>query len=288
MEARRIDLAEWEYFGEGGSSTSYINKLDGNIILKLNRKDIPAAVTEKEYLASKSFNEAGFPSPAIHDFVTDGERFGYTAQRIKGKISYAREMSFEPGSIGKLAGKFAELARQLHGTAADTSRMADARECLLAAMGDLSYVPADVAGTVRKCFSTIEAGTSCLHGDLNPGNLITFEGRDSWIGVNEFAYGDPYLDIATMHIICNYLPGKTVARLYHADVKSMKEFFTSFKKAYFGENWNSEEVNSRIEDAAMVKFCAAAATKPGYLRLLVPLARGQKLKFLFAKSTVSI
>lgn len=65
MEAERICLADWEYFGEGGSSTSYINKMNGNIVLKLNRRDIPAATTEKEYLASKAFNEAGLPSPAM-------------------------------------------------------------------------------------------------------------------------------------------------------------------------------------------------------------------------------
>ena len=65
MEASRINLKEWEYYGEGGSSTSYVNKLNGNIVLKLNNKEIPAGTTEKEYLASKSFYETGLPSPAI-------------------------------------------------------------------------------------------------------------------------------------------------------------------------------------------------------------------------------
>lgn len=280
MEAKKIDLAEWEYFGEGGSSTSYINKLDGNIILKLNNTDIPAATTEKEYLASKSFNEAGLPSPAIYDFVSDGGRFGYTAQRIKGKISFAREMSFEPDSIEKLARKFAGLARQLHHTPADISKMTDAKAGLLTAMGDLSYVPADVAGAVRECFASIADGTTCLHGDMNPGNMISFEGRDNWIGVNEFAYGDPFLDIATMHIICNFLPAKDISHLYHTDRKSMKAFFTDFRKAYFGETWDSREVSGHIRDAAIVKFCAAAASKPEFVRLLVPLVRGRKLTFL--------
>ncbi|MBP9992334.1 MAG: phosphotransferase [Bacteroidales bacterium] len=283
MEATRIDLAEWEYFGEGGSSTSYINKKDGNIVLKLCNKDIPATSVLKEYQAARSFNEAGFPSPAVYDFVTDGERSGYTAERIKGKISYARTLSQEPDSVENLARRFATLALELHRTPADVSKMTNARENLLNAMGDLSYVPEDVAEAVRKRFSSIREETACLHGDLNPGNLITFEGKDRWIGINEFAYGDPYLDIATMHIICNFLPAKSVSDLYHTDRSTLRKFFIAFKKAYFGENWDSKETNARIMDAAIVRFCAAAASNPGYTDILVPLVRGRRIMFLIKR-----
>lgn len=283
MEAKIIDQADWEYFGEGGSSTSYINKKDGNIVLKLCNRDIPSSSVLKEYLASKSFNEAGFPSPAVYDFVTDGERFGYTGQRIKGKVSYARILSQEPDSIEKLAGSFAKLALELHRTPADTSKMTDACDNLLETMGDLSYVPEDVAEIVRRRLSSIRKDPACLHGDMNPGNLITFEGKDSWIGVNEFTYGDPYLDIATMHILCNYLPAKSVSHLYHTDRRLLRKFFKAFKKAYFGQEWNSKEIKSRIENASIVKFCAAAASRPEYTRTLIPLVRGQRIKFLFRR-----
>lgn len=277
MEAKRIDLKEWEYFGEGGSSTSYIYRMDGNIVLKLNNKGIPAAVTEKEYLASRSFNEAGFPSPDIYDFVTDGERFGYTSRRIKGKMSYARILCQEPDRVDELARKFADLALQIHRTSADRSKTADARKCLCEKMGDLSYIPEDVAAAVMKRLESVGGDSTCLHGDLNPGNLISFEGTNCWIGVNEFTYGDPFLDIATMHIMCNYLPAKTVARLYHAPQRLMKKFFVSFKQAYFGEAWDSETVKTHIMDASIVKFCAAAASKPEYTDILIPLVRGQRL-----------
>lgn len=283
MEAERINLEEWEYFGEGGSSTSYINKLNGNIVLKLNNKNIPVVVTEKEYLASKSFHDAGLPSPAIYDFVTDGERFGYTGQRIKGKISFARTLSQEPDSVGKLAQRFAVLALELHRTPADADRMEDARKNLLKKMGDLSYLPKDVADSVMKSFSSIGKETTLLHGDLNPGNLITFEGKDKWIGVNEYAYGDPFLDIATMHVICNYLPTGALSGLYHADRRTLRSFYTAFLKAYFGENWNSEEVSAHIRNAAIVRFCAETADRREYAKLLIPLARGQKLRFLISR-----
>lgn len=285
MKAQLIDLSEWGYFGEGGSSTSYTKKVGENLVLKLNNRDIPVEITENEYLASKAFHEAGFPSPAIFDFVTDGERFGYTSQRINGKQSFARLLSQETGSAERLARRFAALARDLHGTAADATKMSSARERLLKSIGDLSFVPEDVAAAVRKCFSSIGDDAMCLHGDMNPGNIISFEDRDNWIGVNEFAYGDPFLDIATMHIICYFLPAKYVKRLYHAGQSQLRLFFTFFKKAYFGNGWDSKEVEARIWDAATVKFCAAAATKPEFVSLLIPLVRRNRLGFLFRSAT---
>ena len=286
MEAKHIELADWEYFGEGGSSTSYINKLNGDLVLKLNRKDIPALTTEKEFLASKAFNEAGIPSPAIYEFVTDGERFGYTSQRIKGKVSFARTLSQEPERINELACKFAILARELHRTPIDVTKMTDIRKSLRDTMGDLSYVPSDVAEEVRKCFDSISGDNVCLHGDMNPGNLITFEGQDKWIGVNEFTYGDPFVDIAAMHVLCYLLPSKTVSKLYHLDQSVLRKFFTAFKKEYFGDIWNSKEVNAHIKDASIVRFCATAKSKPEYVALLTPLVRGHKLCFMIKKALI--
>ena len=286
MEVSRINLKDWEYYGEGGSSTSFINKSDGNIILKLNKKDIPVETTEKEYLASKSFFEMGFPSPAIYDFVTDGERFGYTGQRIKGKLSYVRILSQEPERTESLAQRFARQALEIHRTKANVTKMSDARASLLEKIEHFTDIPDDVVESVKKCFTSLVDAKTILHGDMNPGNLITFEGCDKWIGVNELTYGDPFLDIAVMHIICYFLPGKTVSRLYHADQSLLRSFNNAFLKAYFGENWKSEEIRNHIHNAAIVKFCAMAAGKPEYLSLLVPLVRGQKIRFMIRRSSL--
>lgn len=279
MDASIINLNDWEYYGEGGSSTSYIYKKDGNIVLKLNNKDIPVETTEKEYLASKAFHETGLPSPAIYEFVTDGERFGYTGQRIKGKLSFARILSQEPESIESLAQRFAQRALEVHHTQADTAKTADARAILLEKIERLQSLPYDVLESVKKRAASVADAPTLLHGDMNPGNLITFEGRDCWIGVNELTHGDPLLDIATIHILCNFLPRKTVAHLYHADQRVLRSFYKAFLKTYFANNAESEEILNHIHDAAIVKFCAAAADKPEYLSLLIPLVRGQKARF---------
>ena len=287
MEAKLIDLAEWEYFGTGGSGKSYTKKVGADLVLKLNDRDIPVETTEKEYIASKLFNEAGFPSPVVYDFVTDGERYGYTSQRIKGKLSFARMLSQEPENIDSLAARFASMARELHGRPADMERMTDAREQLLKAVGDLSFVPGDVADALRKSFSLISGDKVCLHGDMNPGNVISYEGKDFWIGVNEFSYGDSFLDIATMHILCYFLPAKLTESLYHMSQSCLKQFFRAFKKAYFGAGWDSKEIEAHIAAAATVKFCAAASVNPDYMAILIPLVRGQKLKTLIIKQRVA-
>lgn len=53
----------------------------------------------------------GLPVPSIYDYVTDGERFGYTAERIKGKISFARILSQEPDRFEEMARRLSSMAK---------------------------------------------------------------------------------------------------------------------------------------------------------------------------------
>ena len=64
-------------------------------------------------------------------------------------------LSQEPENIDSLAARFASMARELHGRPADMERMTDAREQLLKAVGDLSFVPGDVADALRKSFCLV-------------------------------------------------------------------------------------------------------------------------------------
>ena len=279
MEAKRINLEEWDYFGEGGSGKSYCNKKNGNILLKLNGQDIPEETSFREFCSLKYFFENGLPVPEVYDFVTDGKCFGYTAQRIKGKLSIARILSQEPDKTDMLAAAFAGHALTLHSTDADETKVSDAIAGYRELFGDLSFVPEDVAETVRRCLDGLVSRPTLLHGDMNPGNMISFEGRNYWIGVNDLKYGDPYLDIATMYVICYCMSPKSVSRLYHASVRTFRKFFESFGKAYFGHSWNSSWVEHHIWNAVIVKCCALIKANPKLASQYVPFIRGQKLLF---------
>lgn len=283
MEAKKINIDEWSYLGAGGTATSYGNKYDGKLFLKLNNKGYPVAATVEEYNAQSLFPELGLPFPAVYDFVTDGERYGYTGERVKGKMSFARILSQEPDRMEELCSRFASMTKDFHSTPADTARMQDLRKYLEKEMGDFSYVPADVAEKVRGYIGELGRERTCLHGDLNPGNVISFEDKDYWIGVNSLIYGDPYWDVADMYVLCYCLPQSVVSESYHLETGVFRSFYSLFRKKYFGAEWNSPFVEARISRAAMIKCCAMVRKDPAAAVYIVPLIRGKRLQFLLGR-----
>lgn len=281
MEAKKIELEEWSYLGTGSTATSYANKYDGNLFLKLDNTGYPVESTIEEFEAQRVCLEIGLPFPKVYDFVTDGERYGYTGERIKGKMSYARILSQEPGRLEELCSKFTEMVKRFHQTPASDSRVKNLKENLL--KEDLSHVPADVASKIKGYIKELGESRTCLHGDLNPGNLICYEEKDYWIGTTSLIYGDPIWDMADMYVLCHCTPGAVVAESYHLSLKVLKSFYTLFKKKYFGDTWNSPAVTERIQHAAMIKCCLKLKKDPSSASYILPLLRGRALQALIGR-----
>jgi len=120
MEAKIVDLQEWVSFGGGGFGESYYNKTDDSVILKLNKPSVSAGKAEEEFLRSKAVFQMGIPSAEPYEFVTDGQRYGMTVQRIQGKESFGRIISDHPERLEELAGVTAEYAKALHSIPCNT------------------------------------------------------------------------------------------------------------------------------------------------------------------------
>lgn len=48
MEAKKINVEEWSYLGAGSTATSYGNKYDGKLFMKLDNKGYPVEATIEE------------------------------------------------------------------------------------------------------------------------------------------------------------------------------------------------------------------------------------------------
>ena len=206
MEAKIVDLQEWVSFGGGGFGESYYNKTDDSVILKLNKPGISASKAEDEFLRSKAVFEMGIPSAEPYDFVTDGERYGMTVQRIQGKQSLGKIIADHPERLDEMAGVTAEYAKALHATPCKTdcfdSIAVRSREMILANQ----VIPDDIKERLAGYIDELEPATTCLHGDLNPCNIITAQGKVYWIDLGDFGYGDPLLDFNILSHMSAYGP----------------------------------------------------------------------------------
>ena len=180
----RIDLNDYVQTGEGGTALTYNHK-DGKTLAKLFLAGIAAENAIREFCTSRVVYESGLPTPKPIRLITDGERFGAEYELIQHKRSFTRIISQEPDKLVPLSERFAVLAKQLHQTSADTTRLPDMRELASTWIDRLTDFPDELKRRFHRFIDTVPSRPTCLHGDLHIGNIITDGNRELWIDVGD-------------------------------------------------------------------------------------------------------
>lgn len=228
-----IDLNDYVQTGEGGTALTYDHK-DGKTMAKLFMPGMGAETAEREFLVNKTVYEMGILTPKPIRLVTDGERFGAEYELICNKRSFARIISQEPDQLEPLSLRFAQLAREIHQTPADTNRLPSMKELIKAQIVRYTDVPADVREKALQFLESVPDTHTCLHGDLHIGNIITDGERTLWIDVGDFAYGVPEWDLGMMFYSSNYMSEQRAISIFHLPIEVLRKHWAVFAKAYFG------------------------------------------------------
>jgi uncharacterized protein (TIGR02172 family) len=130
--------------------------------------------------------------------------------------------------------RFAELARQLHHTPADTSALPSFREKMRTFYLTEPSAPDFLREKVCSFLDGIPDTPTCIHGDLQTGNLITDGKRELWIDLGLFAYGVAEWDVAQLWIFTNRLDEERQKALFHLNGAQMHEHWDIFVRAYYG------------------------------------------------------
>ena len=197
-ELQKINLDDYIQTGEGGTALTYNHK-DGKTLAKLFVSSIAADNAIREFRTGQVVYDLGVLTPKPIRLITDGERYGAEYELIQPKRSFTRIISQEPDQLVPLSERFAVLAKQLHQTSADTTRLPDMRELASTWIDRLVDFPDELKRRFHRFIDTVPSTPTCLHGDLHIGNIITDGSRDLWIDVGDFAYGVPEWDLGMMY-----------------------------------------------------------------------------------------
>ena len=228
-----LDLSRYEEFGASYMSKAY-NCDDGDSMMKLYGPGVPRETVFREKTVARAVMLFGLPTPLVGSVSEDGGRTALDFERIHGKRSFSRIISEEPGKLEPIARRFARMSRQLHETPCDTAvfenRVLAHRQAVINCR-ELTDADKEVFLSFA---DSIPAATTCLHGDLQPSNVITTGLEDLWIDLGDFGYGYPLLDLGMLYFLTRLTTEERAMQLFHLDCASLARFWDVFAEEYAG------------------------------------------------------
>lgn len=270
---RKVDYKDWIPFGKGAEATTYQNKANEGIILRMLPRDSEEKVRQ-EFERCKRVADLGVKTPAVYELVTDGKNFGYTGQLIKGKKSVCRAIADAPERIPELAKMFADRVVELHKTECDTTQFPYVYDKTVKMIQESPVLSQDSKIKALEMMKAIPVKTTCVHGDLHMGNLIITDDEQYWIDLGNFAYGNPAVEFARMSLSC-YLPEFFIKLLFHISKAQFQEFNRLYQEEYLKICGHKEELLAILPQVKFVSLHAALFSKVSALFFIPEL---QKLR----------
>ena len=278
MEARTININDFEYAGEGANGQSFNMKSNPLVMLKLNNPGIQPddAIHELEF--ARKVYEAGIPTPKPGEYVTDGNgRFGILFERIAGKKSYSRATSDDFDNVELYGREFGALCKQLHEVHLPEGAFPDVKEKYKGFLKENAFFTDDEKQKVTDFIDSIPDSDIANHGDLQFSNAIRVEGdgtvKKVFIDLGDFAMGHPYTDLGQVLLCCKFEEEAFSQEVFHLTCAQASVFWNWFVKGYFGEDADPDEWEQRLLPYAGLKvlliqhYCAIPF--PRYKQLLM-------------------
>ena len=252
-----VDMADYEESGDGYTAISY-NHRDGKRMMKLYAEYISPAVPMREIKMSLTLSGMGLDTPKALRMVTDGKRTGVEFERITGKRSFARAISQEPENLEKYSRQFARMCRRLHSIPCSTAVFPSAKGKFIGAVNDSRRFSSEQKAPMLRFINSVPDALTCVHGDMHIGNALIAGGKEYWIDIADFGYGNPLFDLGMLYFVCHGVDDEeTCQRLYHISADQIHQVWDCFVDEYYGKDVDREHLETiaaKLAAAYMVYF----------------------------------
>lgn len=239
MEKIRIGSDGWVKSGEGATAVSYNDSRDSHRMMKVFSSSIVGPqYAQTEFRLSRKLADLGLKTPRAIEMV---EYEGFPAiiyERIIHKKSISRLCASNYKEIDRWASLFARECRVLHSTVCKGGDFVSRKEQMLDFVNTHKGYTERTKRKIAALAQELGDGRTCLHGDLQTGNLIVDPDTKEayWIDLGSFACGNPMYDIACLHFFCMHPVGRIIGRkLCHMNFIMLSRFWKAFEREYCRE-----------------------------------------------------
>ena len=230
---RPLDLSKYTEFGAGYMSKA-LNSEDGDSMLKVYGANVPKSAVAQEKAAARAVMLFGIPTPLVGSLYEDGDATGLDFERIEGKKSLSRIISEDNSRLEEITRIFARMCKDLHSKQCDTAIFSDRTVYYRDVAAKSEFITEEEKRKVFAFIDTIPADTTCLHGDMQPSNVITNGTDYLWIDLGEFGYGFHMLDMGMWYFMSNIIPEHLCQHIFHLSKDQMGQIWGIFSEEYFG------------------------------------------------------
>lgn len=273
-----LDIGKYTEFGASFLSRSF-NSVDGDSMIKLYGPDVPKALVAQEKAVARAVMLFGIPTPLVGTLYSDGDKMALDFERIKGKRSFSRIMADEPQKLEEMTIRFARMCKDLHSKPCDTAIFADRSVFYRQAVISCKEISEEEKEKALAFIDSVPEATTCLHGDMQPSNVITNGSEDLWIDLSDFGYGNPMYDMGMWYFLSRLNLDEITVNLFHFGNDVMARIWPVFVREYFGVSTQEEvdAVSRSIEPFAALHMLYLGSVY-GFRPHMLPYIRQTLLK----------
>lgn len=236
---KQINTNDWLEFSHRRNSVNYISK-DNSFMLKVLLKNNSLYELEKEKQHSDIVEELGFLTPKAYEVVQiENGNYGIIYENIKNKMSLPRIIAANPDCFIENVKIFANIVRKIHNTECNKKLLPDLHKIISDGIKKENIYSKVCAEKLLQILESMKHSSTCLHGDLQPSNIIVADGKYYLIDFDLLSYGNPMLDLCWFNFLCNNSPDLMKEHLLKCNSEIANLYWQIFSREYF-ETENTE------------------------------------------------
>ena len=246
----------------------------GGIVYKLNDEQILKVFFEKRSLESfeKMFSDArtafihGIPTEISFGVALTKDGIGIIYERLAYDL-LAQRIHADPENISKYAGMMVETSRKLSSVDMAYTGLKSYKEEIRSDLSNVDeFLPSDTVKLINEYLDVIPERFTCVHGDYHASNIILMGDEVTLIDMDDFGYGHPVWDLASLVPVYQVLPNDKYFVRSVLEVPSGIRHEDFFLKLH---NLSVNEANELFRSFMDICFEGVSQSqKKNYLRLI--------------------